>query len=232
MKNLNPTRIALALSACSLFAFGAAQAAQQLHDDDREFLQKAAVSGQLEIEASKIAQQRGTHPEVKRFAEMMVQDHTAADKALKELASRKGVELPAGIHKDVQSKLDDLNKEKVGKDFDEEYADEIAVNAHEDAVELFEDAAEDAKDADVKAFAAQTLPKLQAHLEQGKALEKAVDDHKYDDNANRSAPAAAGTSNNAPGAGATAPTQPAMPASNDGTPSTNPTTPGSTSTSR
>ncbi|RYH29224.1 MAG: DUF4142 domain-containing protein, partial [Alcaligenaceae bacterium] len=47
-----------------------------------------------------------------------------------------------------------------------------------DAVDLYEDAAEDAKDADIKAFAAKTLPTLKAQLEKGKALEKAVDDAK------------------------------------------------------
>ncbi|MEI2414800.1 DUF4142 domain-containing protein [Orrella sp. JC864] len=231
MKTFRPTRLAMMLSMSTLLAMGAAHAAQQIDDDDREFLEKAALSGQLEIEASKLAQQRATHPEVKQFADMMVQDHTAMDKSLKELASRKGVELPAEIHKDVQDKLDDLADEKPGKDFDEEYAEKIAVDAHEDAVELFEDASKDAKDEEIKAFAAQGLPKLQTHLEQGKALKKTVDDHDYDSRAAAAnPPASAGTSNNAPGAGPTSPAEPAMPASNDGTPSTNPTEPTSTST--
>ena len=70
--------------------------------------------------------------------------------------------------------IEGLNK-RSGHDLDEEYADKIAVDAHEDAIDLFKDAADDAKDADIKVFAAKTLPTLQAHLEKGKALEKAVD---------------------------------------------------------
>ena len=174
MKDFDFTRLALAVSITAFMAAGSAFAAE-VDGGDREFLEKAAASGQLEIETSKLAQQQAQHADVKAFAEMMITDHTAVDKELKALAASKGVELPAGLTKKTESALEDLRDEK-GHDFDEEYADKIAVDAHQEAVDLFEDAAEDAKDAEIKAFAAKTLPSLQAHLEKGKALEKAVED--------------------------------------------------------
>jgi putative membrane protein len=95
------------------------------------------------------------------------------DGELKTLASSKGVQLPAEPTRKVRSALSDLQK-KSGPDFDKEYADDIAVDAHEDAVKLFEKAAKDAEDADVKAFAAKTLPNLQQHLAKGKELQSLI----------------------------------------------------------
>ncbi|AKQ55725.1 Predicted outer membrane protein [Bordetella hinzii] len=58
--------------------------------------------------------------------------------------------------------------------FDEAYADSIAVSAHKDAVELFDKAAREAKDAEVKAFAARVLPQLKQHLAMGQELQRKV----------------------------------------------------------
>jgi putative membrane protein len=60
-----------------------------------------------------------------------------------------------------------------GDGFDEAYGDEIAIAAHEDAIELFEEAAKRATDEDLKRFAADTLPLLKRHLDMGRALRKA-----------------------------------------------------------
>ncbi|OVZ59151.1 hypothetical protein CDO44_13365 [Pigmentiphaga sp. NML080357] len=168
MHKLQTAAVAIAL------AFGAGTvAAADLARKDARFLQDAAESGQLEISASQIAERNASHPDVKAFAKMMVDDHTKVDGELKTLASSKNVQLPTEPTRKVRSALSDLQK-KTGADFDKEYADDIAVDAHEDAVELFEKAAKDAEDADVKAFAAKTLPSLQQHLAKGKELQSLV----------------------------------------------------------
>jgi putative membrane protein len=141
--------------------------------DDTKFMQKAAEAGMFEIQASQLAQQKASNPEVKSFAAMMIDDHTKAADQLKQLAATKGVTLPAEPSKGQRKDIADLTK-KTGKAFDREYADEVADDAHKDAVKLFEHAAKDSKDPDVKAFAANTLPVLRHHLESGKALEKTV----------------------------------------------------------
>ncbi len=169
MKILKFTAATLTLA---LAGMGAAHA--ELSGSDKKFLERAAESGMLEIETSKLAAQRATMPEVKQFAEMMVADHTKVDGELKALAASKQFTLPAEQPRKVRSKVEDLSKEQ-GMDFDKEYADDIADDAHEDAVELFEDASKKADDADVKAWAAKTLPALQAHWEKGKALQKQVE---------------------------------------------------------
>jgi putative membrane protein len=58
--------------------------------------------------------------------------------------------------------------------FDKSYATHIGIAAHEQAVKLFEDAAEDAQNADIKKFAADTLPVLKKHLEEAKRIDAKV----------------------------------------------------------
>jgi len=150
-------------------------AAVDLSNSDQRFLREAGESGLLEIQASELAVQKAEHPEVKRYAEMMIEDHSAVDKELKALAASKGFQLPVELEGGKLRLMENL-RQLEGAGFDEEYADEVAVDAHEEAVELFEDAADDADDADIKAFAAKHLPTLQNHLDMGRKLEEQVDD--------------------------------------------------------
>lgn len=163
---LTAVGLALALSA------GMASAAD-LSRGDTKFLQKAAESGMLEIQASQIAAQKAESAELKTFANMMVSDHTKVDQELKALASAKGVTLPTELSRGDRKTIDALNK-KTGHAFDKEYANEIGKDAHKSAVKEFSSASKNAKDADVKAFAAKNLPALQAHLDKGTALDKAT----------------------------------------------------------
>lgn len=163
------------LGAAAAVALAAGAHAAELAGDDRDFLVTAAQSGLLEIEASKLAAQRAENVDVRHFAELMVADHTAMDGELKALARSKNVELPAELSSDGRDTLEEL-REKAGRDFDEEYAEKIAVQAHEDAVDAFEDAAKDAEDQDVRAFAAKHLPQLKGHLEKGKVIARVAED--------------------------------------------------------
>jgi putative membrane protein len=134
------------------------------------FWTKAAQGGMAEVELSKAALQKSTNADVKKFAQMMVTDHTKANDELKALATKKSVTLPVdlGSHK---STLDDLNS-KTGADFDKAYV-EAMVDDHESSVDLFEDNA-DNSDADIKAFTTKTLPTLKSHLEMIKGIQAKI----------------------------------------------------------
>lgn len=130
--------------------------------DDADFMNEADLSGMAEIELSKLAQTKAQNAEVKKFAAMMVADHTKAGSELKALGAKKdfkpAMELDSA-HKSMLEKLKGLS----GMDFDKEYV-EAMVDDHEDAVDLFKSQAESGKDPELKAFAAKTLPKLEEHL--------------------------------------------------------------------
>ena len=130
--------------------------------DDHDFMTAADLAGIAEVELSKLAQTKATNAEVKKFAAMMVTDHTKAGEELKALGAKKSYK-PAtemdSAHKSIMQKLQGLS----GADFDRAYVDAM-IDDHEDAVDLFDGQAKDGKDADIKAFAAKTLPTLQGHL--------------------------------------------------------------------
>lgn len=62
---------------------------------DKNFFEKAALSGMEEVAVSEAALPRLTNTQAKEFASMMVSDHTGANEELKGLAQKKGVMLPA-----------------------------------------------------------------------------------------------------------------------------------------
>ncbi len=140
---------------------------------DTAFLKQAAQNGHTEVEGSKLALTKGVNPQVKTFAQQMVDDHTKAGDELTALAASKGVEVPKSPSVAQKAKLKILSM-RDGASFDEHYAESIGVKAHEDTVKLFKKAAGDVKDADVKAFITKTLPTLEHHLQMARDLHAAV----------------------------------------------------------
>jgi len=143
-------------------------AATPVDTETSEFMVKAANGGMMEVQAGQDAQNRATNQRVKDFAAMMVRDHSKANDELKSLARQKNVTLPDSVGGDHKDHMNDLMKKK-GSDFDKAYMKQM-VDDHQHDVDMFKDAANNSKDADVKAWAAKTLPTLQMHLDSAKAI--------------------------------------------------------------
>jgi len=130
---------------------------------DKDFMNEAAVGGMAEVELGKLASAKAQNADVKKFAQMMVTDHTKANGELKTLASSKSVTLPTELdaeHKSTMTEMQGLS----GAEFDKAYVADMLAD-HEKDVKAFQAQAMSSTDPDVKAFAAKTLPTLQAHLE-------------------------------------------------------------------
>lgn len=127
-----------------------------------DFMKAAAQGGMAEVEMGRLAASKAADPEVKKYGQMMVDDHSKANAELKTLAGKKNVTLPAdlGSHQATVDKLKGLS----GADFDKAYVSAM-VDDHEEDVGEFQSQADKSADADVKAFAAKTLPVLKNHLE-------------------------------------------------------------------
>lgn len=141
--------------------------------DDAKFAVAAANGGMAEVELGKLAQQTAANSKVKDFGAMMVSDHTKANNELMALAKSKNITLPTTINADEQKTKDDLSK-KTGADFDKAYVSNM-IDDHKKDIKDFEDASKNCKDADLKAFAAKTLPTLKMHLD---AIQKIHDSMK------------------------------------------------------
>lgn len=132
------------------------------------FLTDAAEGGMTEVELGKLAQTKTKDPEIKKFAQMLVEDHSKANSEVKSLAAKKNINLPTGMgsHQSNYDKLKGLS----GDEFDEEFVEDM-VSDHEKDVSTFQKVAQNSTDPDVKAFAAKTLPVLQKHLDTIKGIQ-------------------------------------------------------------
>jgi putative membrane protein len=133
-----------------------------------DFVRQAAVGDMYEVEAGKIAGDKGMSDAVKQFGQHMVEAHSHSTAELKGVIQAENikVDLPGTLDQKHQLMIDDL---MAAHDFDRTFARQ-QIKAHEAAVELFSDYAEKGDDAVVKAFAAKMLPEIKQHLEAAKAL--------------------------------------------------------------
>lgn len=143
-----------------------AHAARALDESDRKFIEDAAHGGIAEVELGRMAQQRATDPQVKAFGERMVADHGKANLELKRLVASTGVALPTQPTREQQNHADHLARLS-GSQFDFAYMKHM-VDDHQKDVAAFDKAARTLADPELKAFATQTLPVLQAHLQQAR----------------------------------------------------------------
>jgi putative membrane protein len=136
-----------------------------------DFVKEAATSDMLEIQAAKIAEDKG-NAEEKKFAGQMVTDHSKTSSELREMVSGSEVmaDIPAKLDSASQKKLDQL-KDAKPEDFASDY-DPMQVSAHKDAVSLFERYSKSGENAKLKDWAGKTLPALQHHLDMAEAMNK------------------------------------------------------------
>ena len=135
---------------------------------DAKHAHQIAQSDMAEVQAGKMGVSKATSPEVKKFAQSMVEDHGKHLGELRTMAKTKGMQLPstpAKKHQDAMKKLESAS----GAEFDKLFMTQM-VKDHEDALKLVQDTAKKAKDAELKADAEKTAPVIQKHLEEAKRI--------------------------------------------------------------
>jgi putative membrane protein len=133
-----------------------------LSPGDAAFIQKAAKGGLAEVELGLLAQQRGASDAVRQFGRRMVHDHSDANLEVRQLAASKGIMVPQSLDEKDAAERDRLSKLSA-REFDATYMRDMLKDHKEDVAE-FQSTADKAKDPDIRAFAAKTLPTLQEHL--------------------------------------------------------------------
>jgi len=117
----------------------------------------------MEIEASKLALANAKSDAVKKFAQMVIDDHAKASEMLTQAAEKSGTKLPTKPTAEHQKCIDRLTGLKA-EEFDKAYLFEN-VKGHEMAVKEFKRAKAESKDDAVKGFASKMLPTLEKHLD-------------------------------------------------------------------
>jgi putative membrane protein len=145
----------------------AATSTAKLSKADQRFVDKAASGGLAEVQEAQLAEQKSQDQKVKDFAQKMITDHTANNQQLATLAQQKGITVPTTLDAKDQKELDKLSKLD-GSKFDKMYL-KGQVRGHETMLKLMNTEAKSGSDADLKAFAAQTAPVVQSHLDMAKS---------------------------------------------------------------
>ena len=139
---------------------------------DKRFFMEAAAGGMAEVELGRLAADKASNADVRQFGQRMVDDHGKANDELKTLAFQKNVTLPADLgakHKATRDRLAKLS----GEAFDKAYMRDMVAD-HDKDVAAFQRVSKTAKDDDLKAFAAKTLPTLQEHQKMAKEINAKV----------------------------------------------------------
>jgi putative membrane protein len=138
----------------------------------QEFADKAAKSDAFEIASAKLAKEKASSPEIKSFAAMVIEDHTASTAKMKKAAGETSpaIKPDPTLTDDQNTKLADLRKLS-GADFDKEYADQ-QVDAHQTALSLMTVYSDNGDVASLKAAAGEIKPKVATHLDKIKAIKE------------------------------------------------------------
>ena len=129
---------------------------------DQKFLNQAASADLFEVQSSQLALQRSRNAQTRRYAQRIVDDHTASGQRVAQLAQSNGINLPSGMGPEEQRAYAAI--ENTRRIFDSEYFRQQAL-AHQSAIANYESEASSGYNNDVKQFAQNTLPSLREHLQ-------------------------------------------------------------------
>jgi putative membrane protein len=139
---------------------------------DHAFVLKTTQVGIAEVELGKLAVQKTQRDDVKKFAQQMIDDHSKAGGELKAIAIRKNIAVPADTDAEHKMLYDRLLKLS-GAAFDQAYM-QAMVDGHRKVAADVNAEAREGQDAEVKAWAAKTLPTIDAHLKHAQTVSGSV----------------------------------------------------------
>jgi putative membrane protein len=168
---LSTTALALALLAAS----AALRAADV---NDAQIASIVVTANQVDIDAGKLAAATTANAEVRKFAELMVSDHTAVNASAVELVTRLGVEPEDNPTSQSLKKEGDLHVDHLrtlhGAAFDKAYVDrEVAY--HQQVLDAVDKVLiPSASNAELKALLVKVRPAFVAHLEHARTLQTSL----------------------------------------------------------
>ena len=137
---------------------------------DRLFLHNAAEGGMAEVELGKLAAEKGSSDDVKKFGQKMVDDHTQLNDSLAPFATAMGSKPPKKLAKADQAELTKLSGLS-GTDFDKEYLAYMVKDHHKDLA-TFQTESQMAGTPPLKAAVTKGYTMIQEHTTMVDALAK------------------------------------------------------------
>lgn len=134
---------------------------------------RTALNDMYEIDAGRIALQRSQDNDVKRFAQMMIDDHGRTSNEVRAMLAQQAVAvtLPNTPDAEVESRLNAL-RAAPAETFDQTYVDQ-QIQAHETALALLRSHARDGDNQVFRDWADRTAPAIENHLQMARGLKRA-----------------------------------------------------------
>ncbi|WP_225000188.1 DUF4142 domain-containing protein [Cesiribacter sp. SM1] len=141
---------------------------------DAAFLIDAYSYGMMIIRYSELALQKAQSPAARSFAEQSAAWHKKLNNQIKQMAQQKEVVLPNTEGQDVQSYHDKL-KQLSSPQFEKEYL-QVLSDIQRKMIHQYEIASDEALDMNMRNWASQTLPYMQAHAQAVNDLQDQLQD--------------------------------------------------------
>jgi putative membrane protein len=145
---------------------------------DAQIAAIVVTANQVDVDAGKVALARSSNPAVKKFAELMVTDHTGVNKAAVDLVTKLKVtpqhnDTSQSLKADGEKHLARLNT-LTGTTFDQAYIDhEVAY--HQQVIDALDKVLiPNATNAELKSLLVKVRPAFVAHLEHAKQLQQST----------------------------------------------------------
>ncbi len=145
-------------------------AAKSMGMTDQQFVDFAAQTDMTEASLGQLAASQASRQDVKDYAQMLVTDHTNDYNQVSTVAGKANLVVPKGLDAAHNTMIAPFQKLQ-GSAFDHRYIQEM-IAGHTHAISVYTKESANAQNADLKAYASQTLPTLQKHLEGAKDLAK------------------------------------------------------------
>ena len=166
-----------ATTALTLLAVGRAQYSAtnttktQLGPADTYFVTQTSLGTPFQVDSGRLAQKKGGTHAIRSYAELMVGSHIAVNDSLEAIVKRKAQVPPPTLLKAAYATMISTLEDEMGQRFDADYV-RGQVNYQKANAALYRYEIDSGSDPDLRAFAQQTLPKIQDHLERALKLER------------------------------------------------------------
>jgi putative membrane protein len=138
-------------------------------------LLRAANAG--EIEAANVALQKAKNAQVRQFAQLMKDEHTAMLSKTEQLGQSIAVSPVVPRDEDELVKDHKENMEELSKDdenFDQEYLD-AQIEEHEETLDIIDKSLENTQNAELRRLLQDARPKVEQHLTQARQIKDQID---------------------------------------------------------
>jgi len=137
--------------------------------DQTNFLADAIRGNVAEVKLGQLAAERAQSQQVREYGEMLRKDHTQSLDKASRLASQIDVPAASELSARQQKQFEALQKLS-GDEFDTTFLSQM-VRDHQETIAKFSTQAQTGSDPEVMAFAKETLPTLQAHLQHAQSIQ-------------------------------------------------------------